>query len=79
MTTTLPGTQLFSSLISVADCDVQAFVYAHAAAGIHVRFRGRRLRIAMRLLLIPLLIAILTIIAAMFVAVVPHAATMATG
>jgi len=45
--------------------------------GIHVRFRVRRLRIAM--LLIPLLIAILTIIAAMFVAVVPHAATMATG
>jgi len=31
------------------------------------------------MLLIPLLIAILTIIAAMFVAVVPHAATMATG
>ena len=79
MTTTLPGTQLSSSLISVADCDVQAFVYAHAAAGIHVSFSGRRLRIAMRLLLIPLLIAILTIIAAMFVAVVPHAATMATG
>ena len=47
--------------------------------GIHVRFRGRRLRIAMRLLLIPLLIAVLTITAAMFIAVVPYAATMATG
>ena len=47
--------------------------------GIHVRFGGRRLRNASALTVIPLLIAVLTIIAAMFIAVVPHAATMATG
>jgi hypothetical protein len=75
------GHAAFSSLISVADCDVQAFVYAHAAAGHSCAVQGKTAtdRNASALTVIPLLIAVLTIIAAMFIAVVPHAATMATG
>ena len=44
-----------------------------------MRFRGWRLRVTMRLLLIPLLIAVITIIVALLIAVPPHAAILATG
>jgi len=35
------GHAAFSSPISVADCDVQAFIYAHAAAGHSCAVRGK--------------------------------------
>ena len=48
------------------------------ASFLRMRFRGRRLRISIRLLPIPLLIAVITIIVALLIAVPPHAVILAT-